>query len=257
MRESGRILCIDSGNSACKFAVFDAAGEVKHAIAFRHSLGAELSRVIADSGPVSNVVVACPLRDSDEIGQLLLHHALGAPVHFLTADSPLPFTIGYTGGRPGADRLANVMALRALSPRTAAVVADFGTATNMEAIDSHGNFLGGVIMPGILTGAEALHRATEQSLPLVSMGNSPDPIDALSRSSVGAIQSGIVLGQAGAVERIFADIAARQAGTSLFVTGGFRRHVLPHLKVPAREVPHLTLLGLREYARYLQSLPPV
>ncbi len=101
----------------------------------------------------------------------------------------------------GADRIANALAAR-ISYGAPVIVVDFGTATNIDVVDSMGVFRGGAIMPGIQLSAKALfsHAAKLSSVPLVV------PEHALGNTTETAIQSGIVIGAAAQAEGIVARI---------------------------------------------------
>ena len=142
----------------------------------------------------------------------------------------------------GADRVANAVAAHALCGGSAAVVVDFGTAITVDAISARGEYLGGAIAPGIDTAASALFSATAQirRVELVA------PPAAIGRSTVQAVQSGIVFGTAalvdGLVERVSGELgepAERMA------TGGLAGVVVPHCATLERIEPTLTLQGLR------------
>lgn len=149
-------------------------------------------------------------------------------------------TSGY-GGTPGADRLADAVAARALygSP---AIVLDLGTATNIEVIDENGHFLGGAIAPGIQTSIEGLVNRTAL-LPDVELA---DPGCAIGNSTVKAIQIGVVYGQVDAIDGMVRRIW-KQLGTEtpVIATGGFG-YLMSSLSQTVTDVnPELTLQGLR------------
>lgn len=72
------------------------------------------------------------------------------------------------------------------------IVVDFGTATNIEVVDKQGRFLGGIIAPGVQTGAAALfsHATRLAAIDLI------DPHHAIGRNTEEALQAGIVYGEA-------------------------------------------------------------
>ncbi len=123
----------------------------------------------------------------------------------------------------GADRLVNALAAARLHG-TPAVVADFGTATTVDAIAADGAFIGGAIAPGLQLGLDALAAGTSQ-LPRIDL-RTPDR--AIGRDTVSAMQSGVVLGyQAlasgliGRVRHELADEAGVAPGeVKVILTGG-------------------------------------
>jgi len=140
----------------------------------------------------------------------------------------------------GADRIANAAAAHALY-RGNLLVVDFGTATTLCVITEEGEYKGGVIMPGPGMAADSLAEKTAK-LPRAQLSQ---PKSALGDDTAAHIASGIIFGQAGAVERLSAEFE-RETGMELavVVTGGYADLVAPYIRVD-RKNPHLTLEGLR------------
>ena len=120
----------------------------------------------------------------------------------------------------GADRLVNALAAARIHG-TPAVVADFGTATTIDCVAADGAFVGGAIAPGLELGLEALAARTAK-LPRVEL-RAPDR--AIGRDTVGAIQSGTVLGYQALADGLIARIRAELADAS-GVAGGDVRVIL-------------------------------
>ena len=142
----------------------------------------------------------------------------------------------------GADRVVNTLAAYTLYGGPAIVV-DFGTGTNFDVVSASGEFLGGVIAPGLQISAGALFGRTAR-LTRVDLQAPRSPIW---RSTVEAIQSGLVYGTAGEVdgivERIRAELGAPDA--TVIATGGLAPVVIPHCRSVDHHAPWLTLHGLR------------
>ncbi|MBI1292139.1 type III pantothenate kinase [bacterium] len=199
--------------------------------------------------PASHVVAALG-RPGDEqlLAPLVARLAPGATLVLVTPESLAPGRVLYTSGRPGADRLANVLALKEKAPGCWSVAVDFGTATHLTVADPDGNLAGGAILPGIRMLARALSRETGGRLPEIDPFKAVQSPAALGNSTQGALEAGVLLGHAGAVERLLSDIE-REVGDPLgavFATGGAATKVLPLLRregiAPA---PTLTMDGLR------------
>jgi len=141
----------------------------------------------------------------------------------------------------GTDRIANAAAAYNLYSGNLIVI-DFGTATTFCTITEDGEYLGGAVMPGIGISAESLSEKTS-GLPLVDLkapGNIPG------KDTTDNILTGIVIGHAGAVERIIHDISKETGKTySVIATGGFAELVSPFIKAIDYINPSLTLDGLR------------
>ncbi len=146
-------------------------------------------------------------------------------------------------GESGADRVADAVAARALYGAPVVVV-DFGTATNIEVIDAQGRFVGGIIAPGVNTGAEALYaHATLLSAVDLEM---PESAAVIGTNSDEALRSGIVFGEAeradGLVRRIFSQLGQQ---CPVVATGGLATLIATHSSEITDVLPELTLEGLR------------
>jgi type III pantothenate kinase len=140
----------------------------------------------------------------------------------------------------GADRIADAVAAYILYKGPLLVI-DFGTATTFSYIDAKGQFRGGAIMPGILLSADTLADKTSR-LPRVEL---KEPDKALGKDTAENILSGIILGHAGAVEKIIKEIK-REVGKDfkVIITGGYADLMIPHIRIDHIN-PLLTLEGLR------------
>jgi len=140
----------------------------------------------------------------------------------------------------GADRIANAAAARALYGGNLIII-DFGTATTFCVITGEGYYKGGVIMPGPGMSVDALAEKTAK-LPRVSLAR---PKTVLGDDTAAHITSGIIFGQAGAVDRIVSEIEMEiQTKLAVIATGGYAELITPFIKVDHIN-PHLTLEGLR------------
>ena len=141
----------------------------------------------------------------------------------------------------GADRIANATAAHNLYSGNLIVI-DFGTATTFCTITEDGEYLGGAIMPGIGISAESLNEKTS-GLPLVDL-KAPENIPG--RDTMDNILTGLVIGHAGAAERIIHEISKETGKAfSVIATGGFTGLVSPFIKSIDYINPSLTLDGLR------------
>jgi len=160
--------------------------------------------------------------------------ALTAALETIAERRERPLLVASTGTVPvavrtdrpadvGADRLVNALAAARLHG-TPAIVVDFGTATTFDCVAADGAFVGGAIAPGLELGLEALAARTAK-LPRVEL-RAPDR--AIGRDTVGAIQSGTVLGHLtmanGLIARIRTELAetgtASPADVRVILTGG-------------------------------------
>lgn len=143
----------------------------------------------------------------------------------------------------GADRLANAVAV-SNSYNGAVIVIDFGTATTFDIINSKGEFLGGVIAPGINTQMKCLKSSTSK-LPKIDVSISQR---AVGHNTTEAILSGVIRGTAcmvdGLVSQCEEELGER---ATIIATGGYCGLIANYLKRPFDFVnPILTLEGLKE-----------
>lgn len=141
----------------------------------------------------------------------------------------------------GADRIVNAVAAHHRSGG-AAVVVDFGTATTFDVVSEQGAYLGGVIVPGIGISADALADRTAK-LPRVEIARPPSVVG---RTTVHAIQSGLVFGYVGLIEGLTRRIADDlQTKPRVIATGGLARLIAAETDAIDEVVEFLTLDGLR------------
>ncbi|MEW6553452.1 MAG: type III pantothenate kinase [Actinomycetota bacterium] len=141
----------------------------------------------------------------------------------------------------GPDRLVNTVAAfeRYGGP---GIVVDFGTATTFDAISGQGDYLGGVIAPGIEISSKALFRAAAR-LTRVDMHRPPSVIG---KNTVWSLQSGIIFGFAGQVDRVV-ELMLQELGeeAKVIATGGLAEVVVEECRNIQFHDPLLTLHGLR------------
>lgn len=142
----------------------------------------------------------------------------------------------------GADRIANSVAVRERH-RVPAVVVDFGTSTNFDVVSAQGEYLGGVIAPGLHIATDALISGTAA---LRRVEYTP-PRSPIGKGTVEAIQSGALYGHAGLVDGIMERVAAELGGdVTRVATGGLASTIVPHCSSVTTIDEFLTLEGLRK-----------
>ena len=141
----------------------------------------------------------------------------------------------------GADRIVNAVAAYAAYGGPVIIV-DFGTATTFCAVSKEAEYLGGVIVPGILISLEALLQKAAK-LPKVTL---EPPKTVIGRSTVSSIQSGIIYGYAGMVDELVERIKKEMDGEPYIIaTGGLAEMIVPQTRNIKEINPILTLEGLR------------
>ena len=141
----------------------------------------------------------------------------------------------------GADRLVNAVAAYEQFGGPCAVV-DFGTAITFDAVSESGEYLGGVIGPGVQISMEALTERAAR-LPKVDLA---EPSGVIGRSTQASLQAGMVYGFAGAIDAIAGRLRAELGDETRFVaTGGLANSIVPFCDEIEEVDDLLTLTGLR------------
>jgi type III pantothenate kinase len=141
----------------------------------------------------------------------------------------------------GPDRIANAVAA---ADRYGApcIVVDFGTSTNFDVVSADGEYVGGVLAPGIEVSMDALFERAARLRKIDFV----EPATVIGKTTVAALQSGVVYGFAGQVDGIVDRIRAELGVDSRAVaTGGLADLIAPHARTIGTVDPFLTLEGLR------------
>jgi type III pantothenate kinase len=246
------LLAIDVGNTQTHVGMFDGDELVHHwrFATVRFATADELANVLAGLldlrglafEAVTGVMVAAVVPTlAHEYDQMIGRYFDGRGL-LVGADikSGMPIRID----RPqelGADRLANAIAAyeRAGGP---CIAVDFGTAINYDVVSAEGEYLGGVISPGIEISLEAL-AARAARLPRVDI---EAPRHAIGKGTQEAIQAGVVYGFAGQVDAIIGRIREELGEEATAIaTGGFAEAIVPFCEQVDEVDDRLTLQGLK------------
>ena len=152
-------------------------------------------------------------------------------------DYPRPETIG-------PDRLANAIAARARYGAPVLIV-DFGTAVTLDVLDPWGDYVGGVIAPGLAAMTDYLHERTAL-LPRIRIR---DIRRAIGRSTEEAMLVGAVHGYRGLIRELIREVKGelRVRRCPVVATGGYARLMARGLPEIGSVDPNLTLDGLRRF----------
>ena len=163
---------------------------------------------------------------------------------FLNPELDLGVGIDYPAPRSiGADRLANAAAVAQLYGYPAIVV-DFGTAVTFDVVSARGDYVGGVIAPGLEAMTSFLYDRTAL-LPKLSLR---EPGRAIGKTTRDAMMSGAVFGYRGLVREILIRISLEnfpQSKPRIVATGGYAQLIARKLPEIEAVHPNLTLEGLR------------
>lgn len=194
-----------------------------------------------DPATVRGIIVSCvvpplesPIRQMCEryfnVKALFIEPGVktGMPVHY---DNP---------AEVGADRIVNAVAAYEKCKQSCIVV-DFGTATTFDAVSPRGEYLGGVIAPGIAISADALFSRTAR-LPRVDLKRPPRVVGS---NTVHSLQSGLFYGYVGLVDGILERLLAEQGALKVIGTGAMASFIAAGSRFLNEIDDVLTLTGLR------------
>jgi len=250
------LLAVDAGNSETVVGLFELGGERRLLDTWRLSTQADrtsdevallVQEFLAFHGfsfdtDIAGVVVASGVPRITRAFREMTERYFGFPAVVLEAGVKTGMPILYDNPREvGADRIANAVgALELLDPPV--VVVDFSaTATILDAISAKGEYLGGVIVPGIEVGLDALvgKAALLRDVELV------EPRSVIGRSSVESIQSGVVHGTGAMVDGVVERIRDEIGDAEVISTGRLCELMSPFTRSVQHVEPWLTLQGLR------------
>jgi type III pantothenate kinase len=239
-------LLVDCGNSRIKWAQSDGAWRTGAAVHRDAGLARVLDMHWGGFSRPLQVLVSCvadTARRTTITHWVERHWSLAAT--FVEAQAQtLDVRNGYREPtRLGPDRWAALIGARGLTADPVCVV-DCGTAVTADALSGTGEFLGGVIFPGLTLLRTSLVNGT------AAVGGAPgDATSCQARSTGDAVAAGALYGCAGAIAR-FTEEHKKVLGTrmQLFVSGGDAALLMPLLPPPAVEVPDLVLRGLDRMA---------
>jgi type III pantothenate kinase len=141
----------------------------------------------------------------------------------------------------GPDRIANAAAVNHLY-KGPTIVVDVGTATTFDIVTGEGDYIGGVIAPGIAHAAEALFSRTA-ALPRIEL---VAPKQTIGQNTISGMQSGIIFGYVGLIEGIIERIQRElEEKATVVATGGYAYIITPETTVIDAINPDITLIGLR------------
>lgn len=255
------ILAFDIGNTETVIGLFDDGEILDHWRISTHpertvdELGLLVRNLIRESGFTLDAIAAAAIGSvvpqfTNVFADACQRH-LAARVAIIDASSDLPIRLAVDEPfTVGADRILNTLAATRLFRRDTIVV-DFGTATTFDCITADGVFVGGVIAPGVRTGAETLVRRTAK-LPTVDLR---PPTRVIGTRTDASLRSGIFFGSVDAIDGIVRRILDEwQRDDPLVVaTGGLAPLLGPHCKTVQRIEPFITLVGLDLALRHLDD----
>ena len=242
------LLAIDVGNTSTVFGLYDGAELTDHwrIATERHKSGDELGalyRNFLDVGRVEGIALSSTVPQLvRSYGEFAKRYA-SAPLLELGPGVKTGIPVRYDDPREvGPDRIANSVAA-AERYGAPCIVVDFGTSTNFDVVSAEAEYIGGVLAPGIEISMDALFARAARLRKIDFV----EPETVIGKTTVAALQSGVVYGFAGQVDGI-ADAIRGELGAPdapVIATGGLADLIAPHSRTIERVDPWLTLEGLR------------
>ncbi|ASQ90149.1 hypothetical protein CHL67_03685 [Prosthecochloris sp. GSB1] len=249
-----RALIVEIGNSVTELAVFEnssRSASLKAATAGFSDVRCVdrvLSGLFSECHGITDAAVCSVVPALTDLFLSRLAGRLSGSVLEISCALSLPFTLDY---RPpeafGADRLALCAHVRHSWPKEAVIALDIGTAMTCDVVSSSGDYLGGMILPGIDLMTSALHDRTAK-LPKVDISG-PAPI--LGRSTEECIRSGVFWGavkQAEGLVSVVRRFLVKEQGVTSFrvlATGGSCRLIASAMEDPPEIDEDAVLNGAR------------
>lgn len=234
-------LLVDISNSYTKLAFATRKRLVKPIRHPTNELTVALLRRILHRRSVETIVVSSVVPRKNKV---IAAAAASSRLLFLNPQLDLGVGIDYPAPRSiGADRLANAAAVAQLYGYPAIVV-DFGTAVTFDVVSARGDYVGGVIAPGLEAMTSFLYDRTAL-LPKLSLR---EPVRAIGKSTRDAMMSGAVFGYRGLVREILIRVSLENFPRSkprIVATGGYAQLIARKLPEIEAVHPNLTLEGLR------------
>ncbi|HEV3228240.1 MAG TPA: type III pantothenate kinase [Solirubrobacteraceae bacterium] len=247
------LLVVDVGNTQTHFGTFDGERLVEHwrlatvREATADELGGVLLTLLELRGfaldDLKSSIVSSTVPQLEPEWTAMARRYLGHEMLTVGPGLRTGMAIRYDNPREiGADRLVNAVAIRERFGGPAICV-DFGTAVNFDVISEQGEYVGGVLVPGVEISLEAL---TERGAKLPKIDLLAPPRGIIGKTTVDAIRAGVVYGFASAVDGIvrrLRDELGAEAHT--IATGGLAEWIVPYCETIEQVDDLLTLTGLR------------
>jgi type III pantothenate kinase len=242
------LLAIDVGNTQTVFGLFDGdrlTEQFRVATDHAHT-GDELAvmlRAFVELEALEGIVLSSTVPALVREYEAFAERWAGVDLLVLGPGVSTGVPIRYDDPREvGPDRIANSVAARE-SHGAPVIVVDFGTSTNFDIVSRAGEYVGGVIAPGVEISMEALFARAARlvRIPLEA------PAHVIGKTTTQGLQSGMVYGFAGQVDAIVDRIRDElgEPNAPVVATGGLADLIAPHTLAITAVDPELTLQGLR------------
>jgi type III pantothenate kinase len=241
------LLAVDVGNTQTVLGLFDGERLAENrrlaSVASRTSdeLGALIGEMF-DLDSVDGICLSSTVPALVREFELFAERWAAAPILVVGPGAKTGMPVRYDDPREvGPDRVVNAVAAKSRYGAPCIAV-DFGTSTNFDVVSSEGEYIGGVLAPGVEISMDALFARAARLMRV----DFTEPPSVIGKSTVHSLQSGLIYGFAGQVDRIVEEIRGELgAEAPAIATGGLADIVVPHARTIERIDPDLTLEGLR------------
>ncbi len=246
------LLVVDVGNTQTHFGTFEGDRLVEHwrLATVRQSTADELGAALRNllelrgvtMGQIDSSIVSSTVPELGPEWTGMTERYLGHSMVVVGPGIRTGMPLRYDNPREiGPDRLVNAVAAYARLGGPCVVV-DFGTAITYDPVSADGEYLGGIIFPGVEISLEAL-TARAAALPKIDIA---PPRALIGKTTIDAIRSGIVYGYAGMVDGILTRLVDELGGgCATIATGGLASAIVPFCTTIDEVDDLLTLTGLR------------
>jgi type III pantothenate kinase len=246
------LLAVDVGNTQTVLGVFDGEQLTEH-----WRVATEADRTADEIAALVDRLLELRELDFDSVDGVCLSSTVpvlvreyesfagryaSAPILVVGPGAKTGMPILYDDPREiGPDRIVNAIAGKERYG-TPCILVDFGTSTNFDAVSRGGEYIGGVLAPGIEISMEALFSRAARLLKVDFV----EPPTVIGKTTVACLQSGLVFGFAGQVDGIVGRMRGELgADARVIATGGLAELIAPHAATIELVDPNLTLEGLR------------
>ncbi len=254
------LLAVDIGNTSAHFALFSKEGRVRAqwrmpTSSLKEKAAWKAIRRRLPARGVERAAIASVVPVAGELLKGILKKQGGMKAYLLGKDLKVPLVNRYQNPHQvGVDRLVNALAVWR-EYRKAAVILDFGTAITLDVVSGKGEYLGGIIAPGVEISIEALHSKTAL-LPEVGLLH---PKGLIGKSTAESIRIGCAVGLGGLCDRLIHELREAFPGKlALIATGGYAKFMARYCHNAMDEIdPLLTLKGVRlSFSHYFPQKNP-
>jgi len=245
------LLAIDIGNTNVVAGIFDGSTLLTHwrlatdPKTTADEYGVLCLNLMARDGRapehISGAIISSVVPALTETFESMVETSFGCTPITVSSEMNTGLTLNYSNPKEiGSDRIVNAAAAYEKFHRDLIIV-DFGTATTFCAVNRDGEYLGGVIAPGLSISAEALFTRAAK-LSKIELAR---PKTVIGTDTASSIQSGLIFGYAGLVDTLVQRME-REMGRPSYViaTGGLASVIAPEARSIQHVEPFLTLYGL-------------